>query len=151
MVSTGGGGGKDVNTELNLTSMIDLMSCLVAFMLMGAVWMHIAAIPASVDVKGRAPASSTPKNNQLVVRVKNDGFQLAWPPLKTKAPSSYVRKNAEGYDLLQLTTVVEKVFTENADLTTSVSGDDTVPYGAIAEALDAVKAAGVVTVTLATH
>src|SRR3989338_5279095 len=43
-ISSGGGRGRDVNTELNLVPVIDLMSVLITFLLITAVWTQVSMI-----------------------------------------------------------------------------------------------------------
>ena len=43
-VSTGGGGKGTVDVEVNVIPFVDLMTCLVAFLLVTAVWTHFAQI-----------------------------------------------------------------------------------------------------------
>lgn len=143
-------GKKDVNTELNITSMIDLMSVLVAFLLLSAVWVQISALPASVDSKGRAPSSSTPpENNRLTVHVTSTGIRMTWPP-GAKGPG-FINKTKEGYDLTKVTSAIEAVIATGKSLTASVSGDNNVEYGLVAESVDAVKAGKVSSVSLMTN
>jgi biopolymer transport protein TolR len=51
-VGTEGGGGRNVNVELNIVPFIDLLSCLTAFLLVSAVWVNIAQI--SISPKGKS-------------------------------------------------------------------------------------------------
>src|SRR5690606_38788661 len=101
---------QELNTELNLTSMIDLMSCLVAFMLLTSVWVHVAALPAAVESKGRAPASADkPKEpTEIKITVMKTGVKLEWPPLKGARLPSWVRRGKEGFDYEGLTGAIQK-------------------------------------------
>lgn len=141
----GGNKSDDLNVELNLTSMIDLMSVLVSFLLMTAVWYQVAAIQSSVDVKGRAPASSaTPQENQIGVQVTGSGYRLTWPgKLRSRLPTAIPLSDAQAYDLEQLKQTVAAAMGQQSALTAAVSGDDKVAYGHVAEAIDAVRLGGV--------
>ena len=58
-VDTGGGGGrKSVDVDINLVPFIDMMSCLVAFLLITAVWTNLAQI--NIKPKGMANQSDVP-------------------------------------------------------------------------------------------
>jgi biopolymer transport protein TolR len=78
-VSIDGGGGdrkKSVNAELNLVPYIDLLTCMVAFLLITAVWTQLARL--KVDQRGQGSIESgevTPKTRVAVV-VHDDGFNL---------------------------------------------------------------------------
>ena len=143
--------GDDLNVELNLTSMIDLMSVLVAFLLVTAVWLNISAIQSKVESKGKAPASvSKPEDNLIEVKVTRYGHQIKWPKLKSGLPSR-LRKSKDGYDLAAVTAWMEKAVKQRSDLNASVTGEDRVDYGAVAETIDAVNAGGISAVSLATN
>ncbi len=43
-IESGGRGGRNVNTELNLVPVIDLMSVLITFLLLSAVWTQVSMI-----------------------------------------------------------------------------------------------------------
>src|SRR3954468_22863634 len=76
--SPGGDGG--LNVELNLVPFIDLLSSLVLFLLLGAVWVQVAAINASVDTKGgRSVASPQGPVKRLAVHLSKRGYELTWP------------------------------------------------------------------------
>lgn len=151
----GGGGGGGLNTELNLTSMIDLMSVLITFLLMTAVWVHIAAIPASVETKGKAAAKTvdkTPVNNKLEVLVTVHGHKLSWPPtLKMRLPAMIPKTKDGAYDFATLTSSVESVVGAGKELTAAVGGEDAAEYGAVCESIDAIKAAKLESVALKTN
>jgi len=83
-IDTGGGhGGKrSTNHEIPLIPFIDFLLCLVAFLLVTAVWSQMARINADARVPG--PPKDTPpdeikKEKQLHVEMKGDRkFQLIW-------------------------------------------------------------------------
>ena len=66
--SVGAEQGKSVNVELNIVPFIDLMSCLTAFLLVAAVWVNIAQVPATPTGRNRdgGEAPETPKLSLLV-------------------------------------------------------------------------------------
>jgi biopolymer transport protein ExbD len=61
-----GQGARSVDVELNLVPFIDMMSCLVAFLLLAAVWTNIAQIRVNPRAAG---AASTPTPPEQVVAV----------------------------------------------------------------------------------
>jgi biopolymer transport protein ExbD len=83
-IDTGGGhGGKrPTNHEIPLIPFIDFLLCLVAFLLVTAVWSQMARINADARVPG--PPKDTPpeelkKEKQLHVEMRGDRkFQLVW-------------------------------------------------------------------------
>lgn len=145
----------DLDTNLNLTPMIDVMSVIVAFLLMTAVWMQISAIQTAVETRGdSAPLAVTPpSNNRVEVHVTSQGHTIAWPPVlgsSVKAPPQ-VLKNKTDYDLKRLKSVFQTVVQSGAKITASVGGDDNVKYGVVAETIDAIKQGGIDEVVLATN
>jgi len=73
----GGGRGrrKDVNAELNLVPYIDLLTCMVAFLLITAVWTQLARL--EVQQKGQGESSGAePPPTKIAVLVHKDGFAV---------------------------------------------------------------------------
>ena len=83
-IDTGGGhGGKrSTNHEIPLIPFIDFLLCLVAFLLVTAVWSQMARINADARVPGPPQPDEPkdpPKEKQLHVEMKGDTkFQLVW-------------------------------------------------------------------------
>jgi biopolymer transport protein ExbD len=83
-IDTGGGhGGKRaVNMELPLIPFIDFLLCLVAFLLVTAVWSQMARINADARVPGPPrdePPEKTEKPKSLHVEMRGERkFQLVW-------------------------------------------------------------------------
>src|SRR5689334_6046253 len=79
-IDTGGGhGGKRAtNHDIPLIPFIDFLLCLVAFLLVTAVWSQMARINADARVPG-TPQPDPPKEKQVHVEMKGDTkFQLVW-------------------------------------------------------------------------
>ena len=73
----GGGGGrkKPLNAELNLVPYIDLLTCMVAFLLITAVWSQLARL--SVAQKGQAgEVENRVDHLRIAVALHDDGFNL---------------------------------------------------------------------------
>ena len=83
-IDTGGGhGGKrSTNHEIPLIPFIDFLLCLVAFLLVTAVWSQMARINADARVPGppqQDEPKDPPKEKQLHVEMKGtEKFQLVW-------------------------------------------------------------------------
>jgi biopolymer transport protein TolR len=72
------GGKKALNVELNLVPFIDLLTCLICFLLMAAVWIQIGKISVTQSGQG-APTEQTPEDRtklNLVVTITPQGFLL---------------------------------------------------------------------------
>jgi biopolymer transport protein TolR len=77
-VSIDGGGGnrkKPLNAELNLVPYIDLLTCMVAFLLITAVWTQLARLPIGQRGPGRDDGVISDPF-KLAVVVHDDGFNL---------------------------------------------------------------------------
>jgi biopolymer transport protein TolR len=142
-------GGDKLNTELNLVPFIDLLSTLVLFLLVTAVWLQVAAIPASVDSKGKA-SSSQAVEKRLLVHINASGYQLTWPS-SASGPGAIAR-GRNGFDLEKLANVVKAAATSKTKTLAAgaVSADDSVEYAAVVEAIDVLKANGLTSVALST-
>jgi biopolymer transport protein ExbD len=82
-IDVGGHGGKRAtNHEIPLIPFIDFLLCLVAFLLVTAVWSQMARINADARVPGPPQPDEPkdpPKEKQLHVEMKGDRkFQLVW-------------------------------------------------------------------------
>ncbi len=144
-------GSNKLDVELNLVPFIDLLSSLVLFLLLTAVWLQVSVVPASVDSKGKSTVAAVDRP-KLTVRVSPAGYSLEWPGAfqGKRLPTLVPRKNG-AYDPMGLAAVI-RVAAKSATLPMStVSGDDTVPYGAVVQAVDAIKAEGGQAVALSTE
>ena len=74
----GGGRGrrKDVNADLNLVPDIDLLTCMVAFLLITAVWTQLARL--RIDQRGQGPnvQEAVVDPFRVAVVVHDDGFNV---------------------------------------------------------------------------
>ena len=82
-IDVGGHGGKrNTNHEIPLIPFIDFLLCLVAFLLVTAVWSQMARINADARVPGppkETPPDDIKKEKQLHVEMKGERkFQLVW-------------------------------------------------------------------------
>ena len=130
----------DLNVELNLVPFIDLLSSLVLFLLVTAVWLQVSTIPASVDSKGK---SITAQINQpkLLVHLNTNGYHLTWPTGFASQPGG-INKTKNGYDAERLSALLVKLSKTSKLPMAAVSADDGVEYGAVVEAVDAIKITG---------
>jgi len=85
-VDVGGGGGgkrKSLDSEINMIPMIDLLMVTISFLLITAVWSHMARINADAQVPGppRPDVEQTPvpPEKQLNIEMRSeDKFVLIW-------------------------------------------------------------------------
>lgn len=145
------GGESKLNIELNLVPFIDLLSSLVLFLLVTAVWTQISVIPTAVkNPNGAAIATSAPaQNKQLDLRVTDKGYELTWPANVTLP--QLIPKHADDYDREALTNMMVSAAKSQDVDGANVSGDEKVEYGAVIEAIDAIKSGGMPSVALRTN
>ena len=139
-VSIDGGGGdrkKPLNAELNLVPYIDLLTCMVAFLLITAVWTQLARL--KVDQHGPGPGESTaPPTDKIAVVVHDDGFNLIvgndQKPLPRKAGAlDYATLAAE-------LAAVKQTHPDRTDV--QVVSADNVAFDSIVRTMDTTIAAG---------
>lgn len=134
----------NLNIDLNLVPFIDLLSSLVLFLLLSVVWIRVAAIQTSVDAKGKSTVSITDQS-KLMVRVHKDGFALTWPSSISSMPNSV-------HHLEDLAAHFQRLMKAGKTLPpATVSGDDSVEYGLVVQALDTLRSEGLNLVTLSTE
>lgn len=85
--SGGKGGKKSVNADLNLVPYIDLLTCMVAFLLITAVWTQLARLQAQQKGQGQAGEETPPEmQTKIVVVVNQEGFNLVVGQDQTPIP-----------------------------------------------------------------
>ena len=136
-VDTGGKGGKKpVDSELNLVPYIDLLTCMVTFLLITAVWTQLARI--DVTQKGQAQSAEQtdekPPETRLVVVVNEDGFLIAGGAAGDQKP---IKKKEGKYDydtLMAILKEVKKTYPDKRDV--HIASDDTIQYQFIIQTMD---------------
>jgi biopolymer transport protein ExbD len=87
----GSGARKSLDSEINMIPMIDLLMVTISFLLITAVWTHMARLDASAQVPGRLEPGVDPKlppEAQLHVTMRGaDRFTLAWKQGNTTVDS----------------------------------------------------------------
>jgi biopolymer transport protein ExbD len=75
---TGQGSARDLNRELPLVPFIDFLLCLIAFLLVTAVWSLNSQIDTNAQVPGK-PLDPPPEQPRLLhVEVRDNAFELTW-------------------------------------------------------------------------
>ena len=136
-VDTGGKGGKKpVDSELNLVPYIDLLTCMVVFLLMTAVWTQLARI--DVTQKGQAQSAEQtdekPPETRLVVVINEDGFLIAGGAAGDQKP---IKKKEGKYDYDTLSAIlkeVKKTYPDKRDV--HIASDDGIHYQYIIQTMD---------------
>jgi len=129
---------KPVNAELNLVPYIDLLTCMVAFLLITAVWTQLASL--SVSQKGPGVDIDTPPvpDERIAVVVHDDGFNVIVGNDQKPVP-----KRAGGLDFPALAAelaAVKHAHPAKSDL--QVMSGDGIGFDALVRTMDASINAG---------
>src|SRR5262245_61335648 len=133
-VDTGGKGGKKpLNADLNLVPYIDLLTCMVAFLLITAVWSQLARLEAHQKGQGQAGEDTPPeKVFKLVVVVNGEGFNLVADQDQQPIP-----KKGEQYDFEKLGSELKKIKDTHADKNdVQVASEDTIKFEVLVRTMD---------------
>lgn len=146
-----GGSGRSTNFELNLVPFIDLMSVMITFLLITAVWNQISMIQIGSSIYGKktndAPAEPPPKADiPLRVDVRTDGYRLVVASQTIAIPLVNGR-----YDQPTLKARLEQVKASYPDKQDGVvTAQDSVVYNEIIGGMDMLLQAGFPSVSIAT-
>lgn len=160
-VDSGGGGRRSVDSEINMIPMIDLLMCLICFLLITAVWSTMARINANAQVPSdKPPTEEKPKDppKMLHVSISDEKFVLAWKqggtlittPLDVdKKPIPIGKGEDAGVKYPDLATKIKEEWTKNGqhrnaddkDFDQAVLHcDNTTKYKEIIAVIDAINA-----------
>jgi biopolymer transport protein TolR len=135
-ISTGSSSGKKpLNAELNLVPYIDLLTCMVAFLLITAVWTQLARLSATQKGQGQAGEETPPEQQvNIVVVVNQDGYNLVVGQDQTPIP-----KKGEDYDVEKLGTELKKVKDAHPDKNdVKVASEDQIKFETLVRTMDTV-------------
>ena len=138
------GKGRQTNVDLNLVPFIDLMSVLITFLLISAVWTQVSMIQLGASFASPKDPTQTdyiaPPLEELVLRLD---VTAAGYVLKVAATTKPIPKRAGEYDaetLLQELTAVKKAYPEKGGIKIAIS--DEIVYEHVIKAMDAGMQAG---------
>jgi biopolymer transport protein TolR len=130
-------GRKDVNAELLLVPYIDLLTCMIAFLLITAVWTQIARLEVRQRGQGESNGGDPPET-KIAVLVHQDGFSLMVNQDQRPLP----RKAGE-LDYASLTnelTRLKKSYPDKLDV--QVLSADAIQFDSLIKTMDAAMASG---------
>lgn len=135
-VEGGKGRGKSMMVDLNLVPFIDFMSCLIAFLMIAAVWTQISAIEVEQSISPpnqETPPEDTPPQPPLTVHVKADGHWIA----RKAEEGVNIPKLGEEYDYTKLRELMSKDHeTFPTEEMVVINTDDGVAYEEMVKVLD---------------
>lgn len=143
--------GRNANVEVNLIPFIDLMSVLITFLLITAVWTQVSMIQLGSSIYGKKTSDQiTPPppiaDIPLRLDVKDFGFRLVVGQDKY----TFEKKNGEWVteELNERLAVVRQMYPDKTDATITV--DNEVPYEKLILGMDALLQGSFVSISIAT-
>lgn len=133
-VQTGGKGGrKSLNADLNLVPYIDLLTCMVSFLLITAVWTQLARLSAQQKGQGQAGEESPPELQlKIAVIVNQEGFNLVVGQEQTPIP-----KRGTEYDFEKLGAELKKTKEAHQDKNDiQVASEDQIVFETLIRTMD---------------
>jgi biopolymer transport protein ExbD len=136
MPSASSGGKKTVDFQLNLIPMIDLLSVLISFLLMTAVWTQVSRIDVKQQPNLPSDEPTPPPDEEkinLTVLIKASGYTISVKGAVVKE----IEKKGDTYDSKALAEVLKNAVAEhpeNHDVT--VTSEDKVPYQELITVMD---------------
>lgn len=151
MAQIEGGKGRQRNIELNLVPFIDLMSVLITFLLITAVWTQVSMIQIGSSLYGKkseSQPSPPPPNADVVLKVdvKEGGYVLTVGRQIISLPMVDNQFDEEG--LVAQLQRVKQLYPEKVDAVVSVA--DIIPYEQLIRAMDNCLSAGFSAISVAT-
>lgn len=145
-------GGRARNIDLNLVPFIDLMSVLITFLLITAVWTQVSMIQIGSSLYGKKsdsqPAPTPPPNADVVlkVEVKSTGYQVVVGKDQISLPQKDGAYDDVG--LLAQLQRVKQLYPEKVDAVVAV--EDTLAYESMIKTMDNLLVAGFTVISFAT-
>jgi biopolymer transport protein ExbD len=137
------GGKRSLTADLNLVPYIDLLTCMVAFLLITAVWTQLAQLKTSQRGKG-GDVDDTAPMAKIAVVVSQDGINLVVNHESEIVPD----KNGQP-DWAALSTLLKKAksqFPDKDDV--QIASEDGVLFARLTDVMDTTIAAGFPSVSL---
>jgi biopolymer transport protein ExbD len=136
------GGKKSLSADLNLVPYIDLLTCMVAFLLITAVWTQMAQL--NIKQKGPGGDGEPPPMTKIVLLVGAEGFNLMVGDERQSVP-----KQAGEYDFATLTNSLKRAKQDHPDKDDlQIASEDTVIFEPLSQVMDTAIAAGFPLVSL---
>ncbi len=150
-IEGGKSGGRNKNIELNLVPVIDLMSVLITFLLITAVWTQVSMIQIGSSIYGKksdtTPSIPPPLSDVVVkVEVKAAGYTLTIGKQTISLPAANGQFDDAG--LVAQLQRVKQLYPEKQDVVIAV--EDAMPYEHLIKAMDNVLIAGFPSISVAT-
>lgn len=132
--SGGKNGKKSVNADLNLVPYIDLLTCMVAFLLITAVWTQLARL--EVQQKAQSAAGETAPSEiktKIIVTVDSEGYNVVENETSKRIP-----KQGDAYNVADLSIELKRLKEAHPDTNDlQVASEDTIKFDTLVQTMDA--------------
>lgn len=151
-VGTGGSRGRRKNVDLNLVPFIDLMSVLITFLLIAAVWSQVSMIQIATSFYGKKseeahPPQPTPQLEiVLKVDVKKTGYILTFNKQIISLPK--IKEIFDDEGLLAQLQRIKQIHPDKQDAVLAIADD--MSYENLINAMDSILEAGFPAISVAT-
>lgn len=151
-IDGGDSSGRKKNIELNLVPFIDLMSVLITFLLITAVWTQVSMIQIGSSLYGKKSddmeASPPPPNADVVLKVdvKEVGYVLTVGKQVISLP--LIGDQFDDAGLVAQLQRVKQLYPDKVDAVVSVA--DAIPYEQLIKAMDNCLSSGFTAIAVAT-
>jgi biopolymer transport protein ExbD len=146
-ISLGGGGKgrrKEVDADLNLVPYIDLLTCMVAFLLITAVWSQLARLQVAQKGQGQTDGDNIVDSVRVAVLVGADSFNLV-----VKDDQKPIPKRGGAYDYARLVEElkgIKQAHPDKDDL--QILSEDGIVFDTLVKTMDAAMSAGFPAISL---
>lgn len=132
-----GKGSKSANVEINIVPVIDLMSVLIVFLLITAVWNQISMIQLATSVYGKKTDDQPvekPKKMEIPLRldIKKNGYVLVLKDRPIRIP--LVKGEYDTKTLGLKLRKIKEMYPKKTDIIIAV--EDTINYGSLIKGMD---------------
>jgi biopolymer transport protein TolR len=146
----GGRAKKSLSADLNLVPYIDLLTCMIAFLLITAVWTQLAGIKVDQQAAGKDGTDPDVPTTRITVFVHQAGFAVAvndeqrvLPTITTGSATGSATGPGAQLDFARLGDEMEKLKLSHPDKTdVKVASADDVQFETIVRTMDTVRGAG---------
>lgn len=151
-IEDGGGNGRSANTDLNLVPFIDLMSVMIIFLLLTAVWTQVSMIQIGSSIYGKKSSEdpvTPPPRAEIPFRldVQTAGYQVVIGQRKFTVPM--VEGKYDQTTLVQKLKEIKEIYPDKEDAVITVL--DELPYESLIGGMDALLVSGFPMISVATQ
>lgn len=130
---------KDLNFEINILPILDILSVLICFLLLTAVWVQIGTLDTK-QALGDNSMSGAKNPPSLWITMKNDGLHFDLRDLTTSSGRALQGTLTGAINWVQVTSRIQAIHTQIPDLKTVVIRPDAkVNYGDVIHMMDQLK------------